>query len=109
MSGSGDGKKGRGRHRDLLAALRHPLRRCILRLMSDGREISPSQLARELDRPVTNVAYHVGVLAECGAVEEAGRRKVRGTTQHFYSRSLEAGWAADMLEEDEEESSDGRT
>ncbi len=93
----------------LITALRHPLRREILRLMSDGREASPSELAEELDQILSNVAYHVRVLTECGALKPARRKKVRGATQHFYTWSLEADWALAMLEADEEESSEGRS
>lgn len=89
----------------LIAALRHPLRREILRLMSDGREASPSEVAEELDQLLSNVAYHVRVLVECGALKPVGKRKARGATQHFYSWSMEADWARAMLEADAEESS----
>jgi DNA-binding transcriptional ArsR family regulator len=97
-------KKGNMNHR-LVAALRHPLRREILRLMSDGREASPSELAEALDQRLSNVAYHVHVLTECGALKRVRKQKARGATQHFYSWSLEADWALAMLEADEEESS----
>lgn len=89
-------------------ALRHPLRREILRLMSDGREISPKELAEELGETLASVAYHVRVLTECGALKPTRKRKVRGATQHFYSWSLEAEWARAMLEADGEESSGGK-
>jgi DNA-binding transcriptional ArsR family regulator len=92
----------------LIAALRHSLRREILRLMSDGRKASPSELAALLDQRLSNVAYHVGVLTECGALKPAGKKKVRGATQHFYVWSLEADWALAMLEEDGKGSSGGK-
>jgi DNA-binding transcriptional ArsR family regulator len=94
---------GSSRHHKLVVALRHPLRREILRLMSDGREISPSEIAQELDETLASVAYHVRVLTECGALKQARKQKVRGATQHFYSWSLEADWARAMLDADSEE------
>ena len=53
-------------------ALGHPLRRRILREMLDERtRTSPRELAAELGEPLSNVSYHVRVLAECGA-DQAG-------------------------------------
>jgi len=82
---------------DLLAALGHPLRRQILRRMRDVEMISPRQLARELDRPVTNIAYHVRVLADCGAVTLAGVKPVRGAIKHFYRSSIKEPWAQQII------------
>ena len=58
----------RSNDNDLLMALRHPLRRRILRLMGDGIVISPLELADRLDKSLSNVSYHVRVLAGCAAV-----------------------------------------
>jgi DNA-binding transcriptional ArsR family regulator len=102
MAGSKRSKRRRDKNHGLIAALRHPLRRQILRLMADGREASPSELAVELDQALSNVAYHVRVLAECGALRPVGNRQVRGATQHFYRWSLDAEWAQTVLEEDAE-------
>lgn len=101
----GGSKRGRGRHdknQALLFALRHQLRRRILRLMLDGREASPSQIAEELDERLSSVAYHVRVLAGCGALTPTGNEHVRGATKHFYCCSMDAKWARVMLEEDED-------
>jgi predicted transcriptional regulator len=101
----GGSKRGRGRHdknQALLFALRHQLRRQIMQLMLDGREASPSQIAKELDARLSSVAYHVRVLAECGALKATVNEKVRGATKHFYRCSMEAEWAQEMLEEDED-------
>src|ERR1700742_3128765 len=50
---------------DLLTALRHPLRRRILRRMDDDEAISPRELSRLLAEPLSNVSYHVRVLVDC--------------------------------------------
>lgn len=100
----GGARRGRGRHdknQELLFALRHQLRRRIMRLMLDGREASPSQIAAELDAILSSVAYHVRVLAECGALRPTANEHVRGATKHFYRASMDAAWAQKMLEEDE--------
>lgn len=101
----GGSKRGRGRHdknQALLFALRHKLRRQILLLMLDGREASPSEIAAELNAVLSSVAYHVRVLAECGALRATGNEHVRGATKHFYRSSMDAKWARTMLEEDED-------
>jgi DNA-binding transcriptional ArsR family regulator len=72
----------------LLDALRHPLRRSLLRRYVESAErLSPKQLARLEEQPLSNVSYHVRVLLECGAIEVATERPVRGAVAHFYRPS----------------------
>ena len=82
---------------DLLAALRHPLRRRILRLMADGETVSPRELAAALRAPLSNVSYHVRVLAERSALTLVETRPSRGSVQHFYRSAVEAPWAQQIL------------
>lgn len=89
------------RNHKLLLALRHPLRREILRAMSDEEATSPRELAKLLGYRLTNISYHVKVLARCGAVEPARSKDSRGTRRHFYRWSLEEEWAQKMLDEGE--------
>lgn len=96
-------RKRRDDHQDLVGALKHELRRRILRLMSDGRKASPCELAEELDEKLSNVAYHVRVLARCRALRPAGSKQVRGAKKHYYRWSLGPKWAREMLEESEDE------
>ena len=102
-------KKPRKRGKDtseagqLLTALRHPLRRLILREMSrEGKSISTGELAGALKQPLSNVSYHVWVLADRGAIALAKTKPVRGSIQHFYRLSIEADWARNVLELDAE-------
>ena len=104
MAGPKRGKRRRNKNHALVSALRHPLRREILKRMSDGRKASPSELAEALDEKLRNVAYHVHVLARSRALTPVAYRQVRGATKHFYRWSLKAKWAQAMLEEDEEQS-----
>ena len=83
---------------DLLVALRHPLRRQILRLTGERDVISPLEMANELDRPLSNVSYHVRVLLECAAVTLVKTAPKRGSIQHFYCSTVEAPWALEILE-----------
>jgi DNA-binding transcriptional ArsR family regulator len=82
---------------DLLLALQHTLRRRILREMLGRESISPREVADALELPLSNVSYHVRMLAECGVVSLVGTRQVRGSVQHFYRASLEAPWARQVL------------
>lgn len=69
----------------ILDALRHPLRRKLLRRFLESRVmLSPRDLADLEGEPLSNVSYHVRTLAELGAVRIAAHRPVRGSLQHFY-------------------------
>lgn len=83
---------------ELLAALGNPLRRRILRRMRDEEMISPRQLSAEFGLPLTNVAYHVRVLAKCGAVTLVKVKPVRGAVAHFYRSTLDAPWARQIID-----------
>lgn len=82
---------------DLLVALRHPVRRKLLRAMAHGEPISPRELSTEIDQPLSKVSYHVRVLADCAAIALVSTKPVRGSMQHFYRSSLEAPWARQVL------------
>jgi len=82
---------------ELLIALRHPLRRQILRTMATQDPISPREISDELREPLSNVSYHVRVLADCGAVTLVDTAPVRGSMQHFYSPAIDEPWALAVL------------
>jgi DNA-binding transcriptional ArsR family regulator len=89
---------GEGKASDLFTALGHPLRRRILRRMIAARgEISPRELAVDLDEPLSALSYHVRVLAECEAIKLTRTKQIRGSTQHFYRPSVRAQWARTAL------------
>ncbi len=90
-------KLNRSDDNDLLVALRHPLRREILRTMAGEKAISPREIAATLDQPLSNVSYHVRVLADCAAISLVSTKPVRGSMQHFYCTSIEAPWALEVL------------
>jgi DNA-binding transcriptional ArsR family regulator len=94
---------------DLLLALRHPLRRRILRRMVDEEAISPREIATLLDQPLSNVSYHVRVLADCAAISLVNTKPVRGSMQHFYRAKIESPWALQVLAEGEGESPAGES
>jgi hypothetical protein len=83
----------------LFVALAHPLRRCILRHMVEvADEVSPRELAAELNQPLSRLSYHVKVLVQCRAIELVGTDPVRGSTQHFYRAVVDAKWALMALD-----------
>ncbi len=83
---------------DLFTALGHPLRRRILRkMLEEGGQISPRELAINLDEPLSALSYHVRVLAECGAIKLVRTKQIRGSTQHFYRAAMRAQWARTAL------------
>jgi hypothetical protein len=56
-----------------------------------GGESSPTELARLLDAPVPNVAYHVRILQKLGCVELVRTRQRRGALEHYY-RAIAHPW-----------------
>lgn len=87
----------RSEETNLLRALRHPLRRRILRRLADGETASPRELSADLRQPLGNVSYHVRVLAGCGAVKLVKARPARGSVEHFYRSAVSAPWALQVL------------
>jgi DNA-binding transcriptional ArsR family regulator len=85
----------------LLDALRHPLRRSMLRrYLQSQRMLSPKELAGLEGQSLSGTSYHVRVLLECGAIEIASTRQVRGAVEHFYRpspRLREAHWVLASL------------
>ncbi|HEY6730266.1 MAG TPA: helix-turn-helix domain-containing protein [Solirubrobacterales bacterium] len=87
----------RSKEDNLLIALRHPLRRTILREMADGKPISPRKLSTRLSQPLSNVSYHVRVLVECKTLTLVRTKPARGSIEHFYRSTVKAPWAQQVL------------
>jgi DNA-binding transcriptional ArsR family regulator len=70
----------------LARATAHPLRVSVLEILGidGGRTLSPSDLSKELQIPLSNTNYHVTELANAGLIELVRERQVRGATEHFY-------------------------
>lgn len=65
----------------------HPLRRRILDALAKG-PMSPNEIAEALDERLTNVSYHVRMLAEYGAIELVDTAPRRGALEHYYRRAV---------------------
>jgi len=93
--------------KDLLVALRHPLRRSILKTMlADGDPLSPRQISDEIAEPLSKTRYHVRVLADSGAVNLVDQAPGRGSMQHFYAVEIQEPWALRVLGGPEENGDD---
>lgn len=68
----------------VVKAYSHPLRIRIHGLLDD-RVASPSEIARELDIPLSNASYHVRRLRELGLIELVERVSRRGAIEHRYT------------------------
>jgi DNA-binding transcriptional ArsR family regulator len=79
-------QKPTGPEEALLSILRHPLRKRLLRFYVEAnRMLSPKELTLLTNDPkISNVGYHVRVLAEKGAVELVETQPRRGSVEHFY-------------------------
>ena len=79
--------KVRDREEVLLSILQHPLRKRLLRFYVEAEgTLSPKELTVLANDPkISNVGYHVRVLAEKGAVENLVETQPRrGSVEHFY-------------------------
>jgi DNA-binding transcriptional ArsR family regulator len=65
----------------------HPLRIHILGKL-DNRVASPSELASELDAPLTHVSYHVRQLAGLGLIKLVKTTPRRGAVEHHYTAKI---------------------
>lgn len=70
----------------MIFLLQHPLRRRLLGLYVESEEpLSPKELADYTKESLANVACHVRVLRDLGAVYLVDVRPVRGAVAHFYA------------------------
>ena len=63
----------------LARAMGHPRRVAILECLNANGPMAPTELAEWLDADLSNLSYHVRVLARAGLAEEAGQEPgIRG-------------------------------
>lgn len=74
-------------------AIRHPLRRRILRALV-GEPGSATTLARAFHLPVPEVSYHLNRVLDqqCGVLEMVDSVRIRGSVEKFYVVSREGVW-----------------
>jgi DNA-binding transcriptional ArsR family regulator len=84
-----------------VTALNHPLRRSILRILTEQELASATYIAKRTDTRLGNVAYHVKVLNELEVLELVRRRQVRGAFEKFYRSATidgEVDWVRVVLD-----------
>jgi DNA-binding transcriptional ArsR family regulator len=101
MAGKEDERKRSEReNRYRRAAMLHPLRQRIARLLADGEELGSAEIAAELDEPPARIAHHLRVLVRRGVLRVVSQRP---PAPPRYRWSREARWARAMLVEEDEE------
>lgn len=88
----------------LEVALRHPLRQRLLKVAAEWDRVSPSELADQLDEPLSNVIYHVRVLVGCGGLVFLEEVPSGGSIKHYYKFDVTEPWALAILGLPESES-----
>lgn len=83
----------------VMKALGHPLRQRILQVLQGDEIASPSEVAKRIGEPLSNVSYHFKILEKCEAVELVKTKPVRGALEHFYRATMvpaigEKEWSA---------------
>jgi predicted ArsR family transcriptional regulator len=97
MAGLEDcGKRGDREEHYRCAAVLHPLRGQILRLMLGGRERSVADISTELGQPLGRIGYHLRVLIRRRALRA---RSGCGAGRPLYRWAPQAHWARKMLDE----------
>jgi hypothetical protein len=85
----------------IINVLRHPLRREILkRVVERDRPLSPVLIARDLEKSLNNISYHVRVLRFAGALVLVDEQPARGSMEHFYVHEkamTELPWVREAL------------
>lgn len=75
----------------LARAMGHPRRVAILECLNANGPMAPTELAEWLDADLSNLSYHVRVLAKAGVAEEAGQEPgIRGRPKTTYRATARA-------------------
>lgn len=91
-----DGKRHGGESRYRCAALLHPVRLQMLRLVRDDRELGAGELAEELEQPPARIGYHLRILVRRHAFRVVSRRRPNPPR---YRQAQEAEWVRKFLAE----------
>jgi len=78
------------------AAVVHPLRSHLLRLVPDDGEVGAEQLAIEVGRRTSRIAYHLRVLTRHGALRVVSRRR---PAPPLYRHPPDREWVRKLLDE----------
>jgi hypothetical protein len=99
MAGSSDGRECEGENHYRRAAMFHPLRQRIARLLSSGPDLAAAELSAKLEQPLGGIAHHLRILVRRRVLKVVPRRR---PTPPLYRWSDDAQWAREMLVEEDE-------
>lgn len=68
---------------DTLKAFCDPLRHAIMRCITE-QPLTIRQIAEQLNKPFTNLYYHINILEDCGLIYLAGQRLISGAVLEKY-------------------------
>lgn len=84
----------------ILTALQHPLRRELLKLAIERKELTPVEASRLLEDKLSDISYHMRKLAERGLISLNRVGQARGAAVHFYVPDPaleELGWVREAI------------
>ena len=83
-----------------MKALRHPVRRELLKLCLERDMVTVGEAAKTLRHPQYNLRYHIGTLSDCGALKQVGSKMVKGSEAGCWGVTpavLETNWILEIL------------
>jgi predicted ArsR family transcriptional regulator len=99
MAGFTDGSERNRESHYRHAAMFHPLRQRVARLLSADVEAAAAELAAKLEQPPGRIRYHLRVLVRRRVLKVVPRRR---PAPPLYRWSDDAQWAREMLVEEDE-------
>lgn len=69
---------------EIAQALKHPLRRKLLKTFVPGRLLSPAEAASSMGESLSDVSYHVRVLVGYRFLLLRAKEQVRGAEKNYY-------------------------
>lgn len=96
MAGSSGGKRCDGEDHYRCAAVVHPMRSRLLRIVPEDGAVEAEQLAVEVGRQTSRIVYHLRVLTRHGALCVVPRRR---PAPPLYRHPAERDWVRKLLDE----------
>ena len=69
---------------EVAQALKHPLRRKLVRAFGAVHPLSPKEASHQIGAPLSDVCYHVRVLVDFGFLALHSKEQVRGAQKNYY-------------------------
>lgn len=88
------------REQEVMAALRHPVRRELLRLCYARGEVTVREAARTLRHPPDTLRYHIKTLSNYGVLKQLNTKLVKGSRSRCWGVApavVETNWICEAL------------